>query len=426
MSSITAREYKGTGSDEKATTSSRFHVTQFPIWDINTGHTSSFGTQDPLSEVTSQRKETSFLPDNAYATFANTSHVGLPTTSGQNVSSDLALLLHFNLLDYTIVSTLLIIGLFGNVMTIAVMRRTSAFETKPTAMILSLLSVADSSVLLMVPWNKISFQQLIGFDVRGLHWIGCKVFFWAWPSAKTTSSWFIVLISLERCIAIACPLRARNLITKRNTSYAISLVCTVIFIYNGTRSVFSNVTKNGICLDNIPDHPENAVLVHNFVVGGAILSTYIPAILVFFLNLTSVYKLMRQSRENELLTSSQSRQTSCQQKTNRQLSAMLLSVAIAFQILVTPMAVLHIIATLNDIPLFHTNEFKLVIAREIAMILEQLNYSINFYLYTLCSRTFADQFLAIVHCERRTSERQPSGLYTLKDRTSSTSISVYD
>ena len=400
----------------EASTLTTFHLTQVAM-SIDPG--TYLGVQNPISTVTLEEKQVTFLSKDSY------NRVDASTTTMQNVSSDTSIFVQFSLVDYTVLPVLLAVGFFGNVMTIAVMHR-AAYKTTPTSLILSLLSLADTSVLLMVPWNRMSIQKLIGLDVRGLHWLGCKLFFWAWRTAKMASAWFVVLISVERCIAIIYPLKARELITKRSAAYIVLIVFAVIFPYNGIRFAFSDVTRNGKCLAAIPENPENAALTKHLVVGGTTLSTYIPSVLVFFLNITSTYKLMRQSRKRQELTSAQGQQTRRQNRANKQLSTMLLGVSFAFQILVTPIAVLHILATLNNIPLFHTTDQRLVIAREVAMMLEQVNYSINFYLYVLCSQTFSKQFLILIGCSRLVPQRDSSQLYTLSDRTSCTSVSSHN
>ncbi|KAK2154606.1 hypothetical protein LSH36_263g00000 [Paralvinella palmiformis] len=362
-------------------------------------------TSTSFSAPTSETKEFLSLADDGYTTTTVYIQIYQSTATSHNGSNEVSSLWWPSLIDYIVMPTSLVVGLFGNVMTMAVMRR-AIFQVTPTAIILNLLSAADTAVLLMVPWNAMTFQSLIGFDARGLHWLGCKFFFWTWRTAKMASSWCIVLISLERYIAIIYPLKVRNIITKRSTAYTIAVVCSAIFLFNGVRFAFADVARNGMCLAAIPDNPRHATLAHNLVVLGTSLSAYVPSILVFFLNLTSVSTLMRQSRRRSTLTVGRPVQVTRQHKTNRHLSLMLFGVSFAFQILVTPIAILHVVATLKNVALFHTIELTWLVSRKLAMIMEQLNYCINFYLYVLCSRVFADQFLILIGCDRQVPRRE--------------------
>lgn len=302
----------------------------------------------------------------------------------------------FAMIGYIIVPTFLIIGLFGNTMTIIVMRN-SLFRRTSIAMILVALSLSDSTLLVMVPFNKLFLQKYLGLDVRALHWLGCKTFFWFWRTAKMTSSWFIVLISLERFVVIMHPLRAKTLVTKRAASYGILLVYLFIGGYNFIWVCFSDVIRAGKCLSNVPDKAANVLFVRAFIIGGSSLYTHIPVVLTALLNVVSVTKLVRQDRKRKSMTPHMKTLHYKRQDKSNALSAMLISVSVAFFVLVTPISVLHALTVYRGVNLFHTTDYNLSIVRELAMITEQLNYSINFYLYVLCSRAFRKQFLSIMN-----------------------------
>ncbi|KAK2140932.1 hypothetical protein LSH36_1201g00044 [Paralvinella palmiformis] len=370
--------------------------------DTNTNHeniswNSGSGSMDGNQSQNAFDTETStgsLMPED-YDTIIDT-----PYNDEYNISSAdnqviLLIIKRFQMIGYVVVPTFLLVGLFGNTMTVIVMRH-SLFRATSIAIILVALSLSDSALLLMVPFNKLFVQKYLGFDVRALHWFGCKAFFWFWRTAKMTSSWFIVLISLERFVVINYPLKARTLVTKRTAVCGILLVYTVIGTFNLIWVSFSDVIRGGKCLSNVADDPAKTAFVRAFVVAGSSLYTHIPVVLTVFFNLISVIKLIRQDRKRRLMTQMMRVTHPKRQDTSSLLSAMLIGISFAFFVLVTPISVLHALTVYKGVNLFHTTDYVLVIVREVAMTTEQLNYSINFYLYVLCSSAFRKQFVSII------------------------------
>ena len=76
---------------------------------------------------------------------------------------------------------------------------------------------------------------------------------------------------------------------------------------------------------------------------------------------------------------------------------MLLGVAIAFVVLVIPISLTHTASLALGKQIFQTTEFGMSLLREIVQSMEQLNYSVNFFLYVFGSLQFRKE-LAIILC----------------------------
>ncbi|XP_013420685.1 uncharacterized protein LOC106180997 [Lingula anatina] len=79
-------------------------------------------------------------------------------------------------------------------------------------------------------------------------------------------------------------------------------------------------------------------------------------------------------------------------------TALLLGVAIAFLVLVNPIATAHIVTVITGRNIFETNEPGIQVYREIAQLLETTNYSINFFIYVIWNQQYRQRFLSMVSC----------------------------
>jgi hypothetical protein len=87
------------------------------------------------------------------------------------------------------------------------------------------------------------------------------------------------------------------------------------------------------------------------------------------------------------------------------MTAMLLGVSFTFILLVIPVSIMHSVATFSGVNPFISRDPTIVIVREVIMTLEQINYSINFYLYVLCSGPFRKALLNLIKCPFRSKRR---------------------
>lgn len=102
--------------------------------------------------------------------------------------------------NYVLLPTMLVLGIGGNILTIVVMM-SPKFRQLTSRIYLIFLALSDLTLLLTQPFNKMFVIEMIGFDVRALSDVGCKIFFWFFRTGKMTSSWFVVCLCVERFVA---------------------------------------------------------------------------------------------------------------------------------------------------------------------------------------------------------------------------------
>ncbi len=127
--------------------------------------------------------------------------------------------------SYVTVPILVVTGVCGNMFTIRVMLAKN-FQRMSVSAFLIAMALSDTAVIVVSTLNKSWVRNLIGTDYRAFDQVGCIAFFWAFRTSKLVSSWMVVLICIERFIAVCVPLRSKTLCSKR-MAYA-SIVATVL------------------------------------------------------------------------------------------------------------------------------------------------------------------------------------------------------
>ncbi|XP_046579528.1 C-C chemokine receptor type 1-like [Haliotis rubra] len=337
------------------------------------------------------------------------------TDGGDDIADGNKKIARVDYIGYVIVPLFFILGICGNTLTITVMLG-KKFRARTSSLILIALSVSDMIYTFIMPFNKKFLRNMLGFDVRALSSFGCSLFFIVHKTSKMSSSWFIVFISFERFIAIVFPLKTKLICTKRNTTIGIVIVFIGQLIFNGIWD-FNTKVVNGICIPNYGT-PETAVLSKTYLVIGTFLYSLLPVGILLVLTPITVFMLARRASKRRAITSN---------KTLRddtvKLTTMLIGVTIAFIILVTPISIAHNVSFALGENIFETQHFGMMVAREILQVMEQLNYSINFLLYVMCSADFRKR-LAELFCQVR-STKSANKACSAK-RTASTSNKVTD
>jgi integral membrane sensor domain MASE1 len=121
-----------------------------------------------------------------------------PLDDNMDNADDIANLnLQFERMGYFFVPILFVIGLVGNVLTIATMV-TQHFWKLTISQILIILAISDILVNILLPFNRPFVRSVLGFDLRSFSEVGCQLFYCAYRFGKMTSSWMVILVAVER------------------------------------------------------------------------------------------------------------------------------------------------------------------------------------------------------------------------------------
>ena len=108
---------------------------------------------------------------------------------------------------------LLVVGLFGNVLSLLVLRCTRMSRSR-CSLLLSTLAVVDVLVLytgLLRQW----LIQLVQVDIRTLSDAGCKIHIFLTYYSSHLSSWTLLLVAVERMVSVCAPLQAQKWCSRR-------------------------------------------------------------------------------------------------------------------------------------------------------------------------------------------------------------------
>ncbi|XP_060075386.1 growth hormone secretagogue receptor type 1-like [Ylistrum balloti] len=302
--------------------------------------------------------------------------------------------------DYFYFPTFLLLGLIGNTLTVIIMNRKS-FSKLNSRLLLICLASSDTLLLLTQPFNKKFVIKLMGTALRALSDMGCKIFFVFFRTGKMTSSWMVVFLCVERFVAVWFPLKAKSITTKIRTILALAVVYMVMITFNSVWS-FSSRIVDGMCYPDAYDRsdPFQSAKYANMIYMGCALYSIAPMSIMAVLTTLILYKLTAYRHKRKQLTSQARKSDTEGVKT----TAMLLGIVAAYIVLVLPVTMLHLMAFFFKINAFGDNAKGFLVFKEVSQLLEQLNYSINFFLYIMTSTQFRDglyEVLKIDQCKIR-------------------------
>ena len=288
-----------------------------------------------------------------------------------------------------IVPLLLVVGIIGNTFTVIVMR-SKRYRASPTGVYLTALALSDLIFITAYPFAKSTTRVLFGEDVRAISNVGCKLYFWVFRLTKWCSAWFVATIGCERFFVVWLPLRAKLISNKRVAVITVTCVVTIGAVYEGVRT-FNTYIVNEICMPN-NEPPELKQLATAFMISTTIIYTIIPKVLLLCATPLTVFKLIHQRQKRREMT-----HNTGSDETVR-ITVMLLSVTITYIILVTPISVAHLVMYFQGNSIFLVKDTGFIIFREIAQLLEQLNFVINFFLYVVSNTSFRQKIGTLLKC----------------------------
>ena len=154
-------------------------------------------------------------------------------------------------ISFTAICTVSVLGLLGNFLTLAV---TLKFQKplKGHDILIVALAVIDFAAIITTPFNHPDVYEVLGMDIRAISTVGCKLFLGIWTSLVISSSVILVLISIERFVAVWFPLKAKVLLTRVRILRSMFVSVSVTFLVYVTLSVLYCEIQNGLCYPN-PD-----------------------------------------------------------------------------------------------------------------------------------------------------------------------------
>lgn len=285
------------------------------------------------------------------------------------------------IMDVYLVVTVLtvILGLFGSIFTIIIMRK-EPFRSKSYGIHLTTLAVADMLSLILITLYKDSTIYFLQKEIFAESVIACKMFIYSSCTTRGFTCWNIVFISVERFIAVWFPFKFKILSSRRRTL----TISGCLFIAANIIAIFPTLSagiRDGICL---PDITYEAIPLS--VAMLITLYLIIPAIILLFLTPLTGFKLAKEQMSRRRMNS----ENRTESLTN--VTIMLIGTVISYMVLIgSPFVARVALRYIGTIPA----ESNYRIMNEITSITEQINCSINFFIYGLLGSEFRNHVIGI-------------------------------
>ena len=270
------------------------------------------------------------------------------------------------------------------------------------------MAIADITFLFTQPLNRVFVHDLFGWDIRSYSQGLCKLYYFFHRWAKPMSSLVIVLVCIERFVVICFPLKAKSFSNKRTAMIEVCGIFALACFSSGFRTQTAGV-KDDVCLGvDLTQTTKDLKTLCSAM--GMTIRTLIPTATLLLLTPPTIAKLFYQRHLRRKMSSGKS---AASDETFR-VSIMLLSVAIAFCVLITPYCVIKHGYLFIGVNIVTKSSPAFKILNEVRLICEQLNCVINFFLYVLISRDFRRQFYKILTCKSEDRLRRQSAILMKK------------
>ena len=301
-------------------------------------------------------------------------------------------------LSFLLTVLLVIVGVVGNTFIIATVR-SKRCQFNSHGVQLTALAVSDIQSLLVSIVNKRFVWAAFGKDIRGLSLVGCRIFAFAARVAKLSSTLFVLIVCIDRFIAVWFPLKAKVFTTKMTSIITVVVIFAFSYGYAFVTAFFS-VLKYGKCIPDVvtgSDYWSNVL-----TVASLFLSTIMPTAVLLCLTPLSVIKLYVQRRLRRRMAP-----TEAKDETNL-VTLTLISISVVYICLVTSLAGTLWILMLTGINPFASRATWAAVFLEVLVTCENLNSALNVFLYGFFSRRFRRDFYNLFKRGQRSNTVGPS------------------
>ena len=290
---------------------------------------------------------------------------------------------------------IVVFGLVGNSLTMAVLSR-KRFRSRSITIYLIALAVADSVFLLSNTMVSQSVKILTGVDIQALSNWGCKVSKYVLMTSRAISAWLIVILTVERLLAMSIPHIAHVLSTKKraftSTAGVVVMVC-VVYSY----IIYCLVLQEewDICYWKTEIMEQKLMAILNL--GDLLFYCLVPSVILATCNSILIYMLFYSEELRKEATKTSSRDHATIE--SRSIAVVLALMSGTFVVLTMPLSIYQII---------YTSGIQMKAGRlfyPILYSLDILNHAVNFLLYCISGPSFRAEIRDMIcgKCRRNTT-----------------------
>ncbi|KAL8591869.1 hypothetical protein ACOMHN_044365 [Nucella lapillus] len=308
---------------------------------------------------------------------------------------------------------IIILGNFGNVMTIVIMRK----MTSSGKSIINIYFTAIAAVDLLVLYvHGLDFWvgRVTNIFARAQSSVSCKLLMWLYAASATTSCWLLVCMTVHRAMSVVWPHKVNVMCTKRTVFVVIDVIvlfCSAFYSHNIVGMDMSDLDNDTyyMCWTKSEEH---LYFIQNIFVYME-LSVYclLPFTCLVIANGVLVRKLsvsVKKARAD--LTHKNSHQVLAREKAANSVTLTVVVVSVTFMVLTLPISVYFMVFNSADLQFQYdwSDQMKIQAFFDLSSVLANANSAVNFYLYCLTGRRFREEFLKIMCCGRNRQQREAS------------------
>ncbi|KAL8591838.1 hypothetical protein ACOMHN_044334 [Nucella lapillus] len=296
---------------------------------------------------------------------------------------------------------ILVLGNFGNIMTILIMRRNQSGEAVINIYFtaLAVIDLVTLDMFLLFEWVGTAF----GYYVHYQSDVVCRIHSWT-IGATTMGGWFLVGLTSHRAVSVVWPHRVGLLCTRRLVT---TLIVTTTIFFSGVYSqylygyhlAYSADTDTYQCAMRTGSYAAFVANVFSFI--DLAFYSVLPFACIFLANIVLIWKLRKTLQEIRHKFAEQENVVA-REKAASSVTLTIILVSVAYVALTLPVSVYYIsffvydplaVITVDDLALTY-------LVRAVTFMLMFCNSAINFYLYCLTGGKFRKEFVLIISCRK--------------------------
>ncbi|KAL8592943.1 hypothetical protein ACOMHN_050770 [Nucella lapillus] len=288
----------------------------------------------------------------------------------------------------TVPPVLLVLGCFGNVMTIVVMSRMRASESTAclsvyfTALAVSDLCLLCSSVVWLWPENAFNAPVSYFNDAS------CSLSFYTSYVSSITSAWLLMAMTGHRLVSVVVPHRVGVLCTVKRGRIITATIVITACVFNIYFFFTYHVEITGSGFDTCVSSDEEAGIVFRFL--DLCLASVVPFLFLIIANSVLISRVMRSVQVSQQMKTGH--QITSQRVKVSSMTTTLILTSLAFLVLTLPTCLMDMYLEMVG---FYTGAVgdgglnqRLALAETVCILLWIGNSAVNFYIYVLSGRKF--------------------------------------
>ncbi len=282
----------------------------------------------------------------------------------------------------------LVFGTVGNFLAVFVVRLTKMRKT--TKIIIAVLAAVDTTFLVLEASNDI-YKKIHHNTLYNTNTILCKICFFNYLYIGTMSNILVAVLTVERCIAVTVPLKAKIVWTTKTVAVLLIALFAILLAFNSYilhyytfSDYFDGKGAFELIICHAPHHINSLMINLN-----PFYEAIIPVTLVVACNCVICFTLVRS--KIQLGSVNQENQLSPSEK---QLIVTTFALSVAYLILCVPTNIyFNLGERILGSEIFANYENTYAVVTDM---LQYTNFGINFYLYVAFTRAFREQLKQLI------------------------------